>query len=356
MLTEIKNNINCTAAVLLGLALFLCTVTAIAVRHFGTLFWDAHGWRHRLAGGLHLVWLVVGAFFITTTPATATTTLMYDVVLGGLGITATVTAALDFPHRYVSNAPGQSGTLSERAMVTQHEMLEHAFYQCLNLCQALYLHAAAATTTGSASSFAFWDTRWMALLLVTAPWLVRDVFPVHSFSQNWKQLQLNNESTTTTISALYKIKKIQYLFYKHVVLHGVNLTIFLAESSCSTNPQQAATLPALVHTTAWRVFWICLNASYVMEFFLQSLVKRHVLAQPTMLALNRWLMLVSSLAAAQALLWSNTTSIRWDLCLASCALNLLHRKHDVLNTMLIGTVAMVATTVPGNKVWMEWFP
>jgi len=374
-----------------GLAIFLGAVVAIALRHFGTLFWDHHGWRHRVAGGLLLAWLVVGcvgccclripqqqqqdeslASYPLETDAperynsVALFFLIYDVALGVLGITATITAALDFPHRYVSNAPGQSGTLSETAMVTQAEMLEHLFYQCLNLCQALYLHVTAyyndyyyrKQQKQQVPVVLLWETRWLALFLATAPWLVRHRFPVHSFSQNWKN-QKKLEFSTQEDShpdtqqhqqqeeialLLYKIKKAQYLFYKHVILHGVNLTVFLAaavddDNNYRSQPQQ------LVRTPAWRVFWICLNASYVMEFFLQSLVRRRVMAQSTMLTLNRLLMAVSSVAAVQSVVRLGRRpgpfAVRWDLCLASLALNWVQRKHDVVHTMLIATVAMV---------------
>ena len=142
---------------------------------------------------------------------------------------------------------------------------------------------------------------------------------------------------------LYKIKKAQYLFYKHVILHGVNLTVFLAAAVDDDDEDRSP--PQLVRTPAWRVFWICLNASYVMEFFLQSLVRRRVMAQSTMLALNRLLMAVSSVAAVQSVVRlgrrQGQFAVRWDLCLASLVLNWVRRKHDLVHTMLIATVAMV---------------
>ena len=53
---------------------------------------------------------------------------MFDVVLGLLGLTATLTAASDFSsHRKIRNPA--SGALDDKATVTQDEMLEHAFYQ-----------------------------------------------------------------------------------------------------------------------------------------------------------------------------------------------------------------------------------
>ena len=46
---------------------------------------------------------------------------------------------------------------------------------------------------------------------------------------------------------------------------------------------------------AFRRYWMCLNAAYVFEFFLQTLVKKGYLPQPTMLRLNLLLMFVRCL-------------------------------------------------------------
>jgi len=66
---------------------------------------------------------------------------------------------------------------------------------------------------------------------------------------------------------------------------------------------------------------------------LQSLVKRQVLSQSTMLALNRLLMAVSSLAALQSIVGA----VRWEACFLSLVLNFVNRHHDLANTMLIGS-------------------
>ena len=192
--------------------------------------------------------------------------------------------------------------------------MEHAFYQFLNLWQALYLHFFSSNQHGTI-------VRGLGLLLVTAPWWVRRQFPVNSFSGNWTKTPKSKRSYTETW--MYRIKKSQYLFYKHVILHGLNVSIFLRP------------LRDHAYTQEWRVFWLCLNTSYVMEFFLQSLVRRRALSQTVMLVLNRWLMIVSSLAAIKAVLWI----VRWDLCVLSLLLNLVNRYHDVTNTLLLGTVA-----------------
>ena len=246
-------------------------------------------------------------------------------------MTATLTAARDFPHKYIQNAPGQSGTLSQKAMVTQSEMIEHAFYQFLNLWQALYLHLLATNTTTAAADTSH-HPRALGLVLVTMPWIMRrQCFPVNSFSDNWTKTPVNQRSGVETW--MYRFKKSQYLFYKHVILHGWNITIFLRQTQSPSPPPLSPD-----HAQVWRIFWLCLNTSYVMEFFLQSLVRRRVLSQTVMLAANRWLMLISSVAAVQAVL----QHVRWDVCALSLTLNFLNRYHDVTNTLALAAVAFCA--------------
>jgi len=120
---------------------------------------------------------------------------------------------------------------------------------------------------------------------------------------------------------LYRIKKAQYVFYKHVILHGLNISMALSDDN-----DKKTSIP---YGTEWRVFWLLLNTSYVMEFFLQTLVKRRVLSQPAMMVLQKLLMAAASLSAASVL----ATSVRVGVCVASFALNVAHRHHDVTNTL-----------------------
>ena len=99
---------------------------------------------------------------------------------------------------------------------------------------------------------------------------------------------------------LYRFKKYQYLFYKHVLLHGLNITIALVVlNQTATHPQtqdedgyihgaygthgdgdtrgdEASLRVARVLTTTvltsegyFSLYWLALNTAYVMEFFLQ---------------------------------------------------------------------------------------
>jgi hypothetical protein len=258
-----------------------------------------------------------------------------------MGLSATLSAARDFPHRRIVNRPGESGTLSNVAIVTQSEMVEHSFYQGLNLWQAVYLHVVTWAGWNSIRGSMGW--RLVALWLVTCPWMFRKWFPVNSFSANWTTtaevhhndqdekvhyIRIGDNSTkneqTSTIKQMYQIKKWQYVFYKHVVLHGLNISMAFPEE-----PTQELAMPT---TSEWRIFWLCLNTSYVMEFFMQSLVKRGVLSQSLMLVLQWILMISSSLASVAAVMWR----VRYDVVLVSLMLNFLHRGHDVVNTMIVG--------------------
>ena len=305
---------------LVGLRTFLSLVVLIAIRSSKRLFFHSHGWSHRVAGGAHLLWLFLGAFSIISTSEQPKETLRfhvfcYDVVLGILGVTATLTAAKDFPHKLVSNTVGQSGTLHRKAIVTQAEMIEHAFYQFLNLWQILYLHSLHLFDD---------DAKFQKLLLLwiaTSPWMLRHWLPVHSFSNNWtlyqkQKVQSSDEKVTSedTEVFLYRIKKGQYLFYKHVILHGVNISLAIS----------LAKHDAIPYSIGWRVFWILLNTSYVMEFFMQSMVKAKIIHQSTMIKMQRFLMLVSSMSASVIL-----QHVHLGVSLLSLALNFANRHHDL---------------------------
>ena len=126
------------------LRVFLGIVTLTSFYNGRRLFIEPTGRSHRLAGLAHLLCIVAGALSFVAPPPSPTIThswayqcLVYDICIGILGTAATLTAARAFPHKTLVNAPGQSGTLSEHAYVTQSEMIEHSFYQMLNLIQAI---------------------------------------------------------------------------------------------------------------------------------------------------------------------------------------------------------------------------
>ena len=350
---------------------FLALVSAVSLCHGRRLFLEPIGRAHRLAGLLHLCFIILGALAVVSPPNHrlgnwSYRCLLYDICLGALGTVATLTAARSFPHRKITNAPGQSGTLSQEAYVTQGEMIEQSFYQVLNLVQALYLHGMTWFWTMPSlryplSSFLGIRTeerrlllqssirpivlRLVAVLAVTSPWLLRHYFPVHSFSANWikrglagvkRQHQLT--ATEWLETRLYQIKKWQYVFYKHVILHGLNVSV--AFPAVSAVPTSLSPIPPLPLTKSFRIFWICLNTSYVMEFYLQSLVKRRFLSQQSMLMLQRILMTASSISAMLAV----ADVVRPALCLSSVVLNFSNRGRDLSNVMVVALLAAFTST------------
>jgi hypothetical protein len=154
--------------------------------------------------------------------------------------------------------------------------------------------------------------------------LVRSRFPVNSFSANYTEQSAPR--AWSLIGVLYRLKKYQYLLYKHVLLHGLNATLVLTGGNRG---------PALVHTPGFRLYWLCLNTAYVMEFFLQTLVKRGYMSQALMLLLNNLLMVVSTLSALSVLGHINVL-----LAAVSLSLNILHRGHELTNFALVLTFGM----------------
>ena len=349
------------------LRVFLGIVTLTSFYNGRRLFLEPTGRSHRLAGLAHLLCIVAGALSFVAPPPSPTIThswahqcLFYDICLAIHGTAATLTAARAFPHKTLVNAPGQSGTLNEHAYVTQSEMIEHSFYQMLNLIQAIYLHSVTwlidvpkPQRRGDDDTSTVLTTLWPILVrlaavwMVTAPWLFRHRFPVNSFSANWiatsEQEQKEGISDTSKMNnswletKLYQIKKWQYVFYKHTILHGLNVSVaFPAVLTSTTGPEQRSDIP-LPLSSSWRIFWICLNASYVMEFYLQSLVKRRYISQRSMLGLQRMLMVASSLSALLAV----KGVVRPEICIVSVVMNFTNRGHDVINVMIVAILASV---------------
>mmetsp|Transcript_839 Transcript_839/g.1917 ORF Transcript_839/g.1917 Transcript_839/m.1917 type:complete len:340 (+) Transcript_839:152-1171(+) len=293
-------------------ACFFTMLLSVLVPNY-TMFIRRHARRHRVLGLLYLLWLLYGFFDLFT--GFGTNEFIYHVVLGILGVAVTLTAAFDFRyHERVKNRA--SGTLEKTTTVTFSEMIEHSFYQGLNLLQISYLHIL--DTDGGRP---FWQGITL-LLLVTAPWLVRGYFPVNSFSKNYTDIPLRDYSLEVL---MYRVKKWQYVFYKHALLHGVNVSAALSTPEDRT----------FVRAPLFRLYWLSLNCSYVMEFFLQTLVKKNIMSQSMLLSLQKLLMAVASVSALFVLMY-----VRWDVCAISFALNMVNRGHDFVNTCLVVVAAL----------------
>lgn len=291
---------------------FLVVIWRILLYPF--MFIKLYGRRHRISGGLLLMWLIFGylqlGFAIEYLPS-----FVYDLILGIFAITATLTAAFDFQkaHSHVKNVA--SGTLEKEATVTYSEMIEHSFYQILNLLQIIYIH-----------SLVYLDeypllVRLLAGYLASCFWFFRDSFPVNKFSDNYTK----GQNVYSLISVLYRTKKYQYVFYKHFLLHG--LIISLAAHGGYGHQIHHIFFNKYI----FRLYWLSLNTSYVMEFFLQTLVKKGYMAQEMLIILQFLLMGVSSVAAVMIL---------WQYCdirlgFLSLALNFTNRKREMVNIALV---------------------
>lgn len=287
------------------LALFGALLLATVVQH-PVMFRRRHGRAHRVMGAAHLCVLALGACDVATFTsqegAQPLRSLLFDVLLAVSGTALTLTAASGFGHRNVRNPA--SGALDKDATVSHAEMVEHAFYQILNGIQAVYLHALAHVSGRAARS--------ALCVAATAPWLARHLFPTHSFSANYANKPATREAV------LYRVKKWQYVLYKHALLHGINVC--------------AAMLPNMFNASGWvfRLYWLLLNSSYVLEFFLQTLVKRNYMRQSTMLTLNMMLMAAASLAAAPVV-----ARVHPLVAAASLALNFARRGRDLSNVVVL---------------------
>lgn len=283
------------------LAIIFFSCLALILIPSPELFFKRHGRYHRLFGLFYLLWLCMGY-------VGEINFLIYDFVLGVAGIALSYTAAIEFQHKNVKNFA--SGTLDKHATVTYNEMIEHTFYQGINLVQILYLHLLSVSPNTV-------SVRSLLIYFVTVPWLFRHYFPVHSFSDNYDKV---DEKSTVLIRVMYRIKKYQYVFYKHFLLHGLNVSAAVTDAS-------------IVSDVYFRQYWLLLNTSYVMEFFLQTLVKKGYLSQQNMLFLQKILMAAATIAAIRVL-----GHVKIGIALVSLVLNFSNRKHDVLNTMLLFSV------------------
>jgi hypothetical protein len=251
---------------------FYAGLLAHVLPHAARLFSRRHARAHRLLGLAYLLWITVGLMQLCMSMHTLLDPLAYDLVLGALGMGLTLSAAYEFGHRNVRNEA--SGALDEQATITHGEMIEHSFYQGLNVAQACFLHAqraqvgasacrsmhmhtshatahaAAAISTVSSHSQPALPARMALLAAVTLPWAFRSRFPINHFSDNFRG------KAYSLVRLLYRLKKYQYLLDKHALLHGLNISVAFSGRSFATEGW-------------WRLYWISLNTAYVLEFFLQ---------------------------------------------------------------------------------------
>jgi hypothetical protein len=149
---------------------------------------------------------------------------------------------------------------------------------------------------------------------------------------------------TTAVSSfrvrrLYRLKKAQYVFLKHVLQHGLNVGVVVAAARASSSSPSS-----LADTSFFRAYWLTLNTAFVMEFFMQTLVKKKKLSQQMMLRMNKTLMFTSSLAAAFVVAKASLVAAA-----TSCALNVLSpaRESRTVALALAAAIAVDGTWPPG---------
>ena len=321
---------------LLLFVFFLLLTPLILVKP--SLFFRRHARTHRLLGLVHFLILLFGTlqnfstcflsendaereersepfYSIFMVGSSPTGIFALHLVMGISGIATTLSAAFDF--QYLNLAKNRaSGTLDADATVTYSEMVEHSFYQGLNLIQICFFHAL------GIPFICTWPWRAVGLIFVTSPWLARAWFPINHFSDNY----IGTHKIKAT-HAMYAYKKAQYLAYKHLLFHGMNI---YAAVLCDRD----MLLSGLALSNGFGQYWMLLNVSYVMEFFLQTLVKRRVISQYYMLFLQAVLMLGATLSVI-----SIDFGARWLLIAGfSLMLNFIHRGHDFLNTLVLASI------------------
>ena len=189
---------------------------------------------------------------------------------------------------------------------------QHAFYQVLNVFQVVFLHVNDSLLgRGLQQSLA---AKCALLSLATCLWLVRHKVPVHSFSDNYNKI---DPRSTSFVRLLYRLKKYQYVLYKHLLLHGLNISALLCREPIASSG-------------AFRLYWALLNTSYGSEFFLQTLVKKRYMSQWLMLLLQILLMSAATLSVVGLLRVISPLA-----SLLSLLLNFANRKRDFINTFVV---------------------
>jgi hypothetical protein len=320
-----------------ALAFFFLRLLVAIVAH-RQMLQPRYGRTHRVVGMILLLYLVAGLIDARAIGPFIPPHLVgiYDAGISALGFATACSAALEFGSERVHQRGSEaSGILDEKAVVSHSEMVEHCFYQLLNLCQIGFLYAVAAlqqhrVKAHGERALAGADVARIALAIgMLLPWLARGRFPVNAFSANYKKPGVGG--ATPLIRFLYRMKKWQYLLYKHGLLHGLNASV--AVGRCM--PHAAPCPPPLVVTAHFRLYWLCLNTAYVNEFFMQTLVRRRYMSQRWMLLLQQTLMLVSTAAAGQVL-----QAVRPLPAALSFALNFVRRGREVSNGCVVIAVAL----------------
>ena len=188
----------------IGLAVFFARLL-LAVAAHPQMLYPRYGRSHRIVGMGFFAYLLCGIIDARLTHPIFPQrySIAFDAGISVFGFATAFSAARDFggarSHAVGSEA---SGILDEKATVSRSEMVEHCFYQLLNLAQIMYLYLLAAIGDRPMARIAL-------AVSMTLPWLARSRFPVNSFSANYSKPGVGG--TTPLIRFLYRMKKWQYL-------------------------------------------------------------------------------------------------------------------------------------------------
>ena len=198
---------------------------------------------------------------------------------------------------------------------------------------------------------------------------MRYKFPVNSFSANYT---VEGRDRWALTSVLYRLKKYQcvvlmvvhscrnsqellwsvaflsrYVLYKHALFFGLNITAATLGARGITTKRYFELWVIQYHCViSWHDrclivecgrYWLCLNCSYVMEFFLQTLVKRGYATQRWLMVMQHLLMSISTVTALQVL-WYH---VELRLAAVSIFLNFSNRGHEGINMVVLAGVGFL---------------
>ena len=252
----------------------------ITVLSHASIFVGRYGQTHRMIGACYLFWLLLGyidlfglvTLFDRNQPAQRA---IYEILLPTLGLGLTLSAAFDFKEQHSQVRNVASGSLHKHATITYKEMLEHAFYQGLNIVQCLYLHvlghtfSSSSSSSSSSSPVSNTDTapatqlasfslfsRLVLLFLVTLPWYFRKFFPVNSFSANYTATGNPNNSNNPNnpVNSL----SANYISTYTPELSSKTHNILCLSESCNTFSQRSSHLSCCVCVCMYVLFYMCI--------------------------------------------------------------------------------------------------
>ena len=294
----------------------LLVVSARSARAFTGKF----GRRHRVCGIAHLGVLCVRARDVVVADARGrggVESVLLDLALFVSGLALTLTAHADFAKEHARRSLAKASAPAPPAPENDGDGTGDARTRVLSLGEWISDRVRARRSTRVVPVASGGDAVHLRGLAAAVDLVETFGVSVNSFSRNYKSGMPDIESV------LYRVKKWQYVLYKTVLLHGLNVSLAV----------RPVNLP---ETLEWRMYWTLLSVcAYVLEFFLQTLVKRKYIKQGTMLLMNQALMVISTVAVLPIL----RSAVLPTAALVALTLNFFNRKREMVNV----AIACVAT-------------